>query len=82
MAGRMDGSQVALDALRRLTGNPAAEFRDGQLEAIESLVSRKEKVLVVQRTGWGKSAVYFVATELLRKQGFGPTIIVSPLLVL
>ncbi len=82
MAGRMDGTQGALDALRRLTGNPAAEFRDGQLEAIESLVSRKEKVLVVQRTGWGKSAVYFVATELLRKQGFGPTIIVSPLLVL
>ena len=69
-------------ALRRLTGNSDAEFRDGQREAIELLVGAKEKVLLVQRTGWGKSAVYFIATEILRKQGFGPTIIISPLLVL
>ena len=37
---------------------------------------------VVQRTGWGKSAVYFVATALLRAAGAGPTVIVSPLLAL
>jgi ATP-dependent DNA helicase RecQ len=68
--------------LRRLTDNPSAEFRDGQWAAIESLVERRGRALVVQRTGWGKSAVYFVATRLLRDQGAGPTILVSPLLAL
>src|SRR4051794_21318790 len=68
--------------LRRLTGNEAAEFRDGQWSAIESLVERRGRALVVQRTGWGKSAVYFVATRLLRDRGAGPTILVSPLLAL
>jgi ATP-dependent DNA helicase RecQ len=72
----------ALDALRTLTKNPAAEFHQGQLEAIEILVKDKARVIVVQRTGWGKSAVYFVATHLLRKQGMGPSLIVSPLLAL
>jgi ATP-dependent DNA helicase RecQ len=70
------------DLLRRLTGNPAAEFRDGQWDAIEGLVERRGRALVVQRTGWGKSAVYFVATRLLRDRGAGPTILVSPLLAL
>jgi ATP-dependent DNA helicase RecQ len=69
-------------ALRTLTKNPVAEFRDGQRGAIEVLVNDKARVIVVQRTGWGKSAVYFVATHLLRKQGLGPTLIVSPLLAL
>jgi ATP-dependent DNA helicase RecQ len=46
------------------------------------LVERRERVLVVQRTGWGKSAVYFLATHLLRKQGLGPTLLISPLLAL
>ena len=64
-----------LDALRSLTGNPAADFRDGQREAIEALCVRRERVLVVQRTGWGKSAVYFVATSILRQQGLGPTLL-------
>jgi ATP-dependent DNA helicase RecQ len=39
-------------------------------------------VLVVQRTGFGKSAIYFIATRMLRDAGAGPTLIVSPLLAL
>lgn len=72
---------AALAVLRRALG-PAAEFRDGQLEAIEAVVEQRSRLLVVQRTGWGKSAVYFVATRLLRDRGAGTTIIVSPLLAL
>jgi ATP-dependent DNA helicase RecQ len=69
-------------ALRTLVGHPDARFRDGQWEAVADLVVRRRRVLVVQRTGWGKSAVYFVATRLLRDAGAGPTLIVSPLLAL
>ena len=72
----------ALDFLRRLTGRDDADFRDGQLEAIEQIVDKRGRVLCVQRTGWGKSAVYFVATAMLREQGAGPTILVSPLIAL
>jgi ATP-dependent DNA helicase RecQ len=72
----------ALGALRTLTGDPGAAFRDGQLEAIRDVVVDRARVLCVQRTGWGKSAVYFVATTLLRRAGAGPTLIVSPLLAL
>lgn len=72
---------AALAVLRQALG-PAAEFRDGQLEAIEAVVEQRSRLLVVQRTGWGKSAVYFVATRLLRDRGAGTTIIVSPLLAL
>ncbi|WP_309068489.1 DEAD/DEAH box helicase, partial [Microbacterium sp.] len=72
----------ALDALRRLVGRDDADFHEGQYEAIEALVGGRRRALVVQRTGWGKSAVYFVATRLLRDQGAGPTILVSPLLAL
>ena len=72
----------ALDLLRRLTRRDDAEFRDGQLEAIERLVDQRGRVLCVQRTGWGKSAVYFVATAMLREGGAGPTILVSPLIAL
>ncbi len=68
-------------ALSQLVGRPT-EFRDGQLEAIATLVRDKQRVLCVQRTGWGKSAVYFVATRLLRDDGAGPTLLVSPLLAL
>ena len=57
-------------------------FRDGQREAIEALATRRERVLLVQRTGWGKSAVYFLATRLLRDAGLGPTLLISPLLAL
>ncbi len=74
-------AQEAQALLRRIAG-PAAVFRDGQLEAIEALVVRRERALVVQRTGWGKSAVYFIATRMLRDRGAGPTLLISPLLVL
>jgi len=63
-------------------GRDDADFHEGQFEAIETLVDGRRRALVVQRTGWGKSAVYFVATLLLRRQGKGPTILVSPLLAL
>jgi ATP-dependent DNA helicase RecQ len=59
-----------------------ARFRDGQWQAIDAIVSGRGRVLVVQRTGWGKSLVYFLSTKLLREQGAGPTILVSPLLSL
>lgn len=72
----------ALALLRRLTGRPDAVFHDGQFEAISALVDEHRRALVVQRTGWGKSAVYFVATALLRARGAGPTLLVSPLLAL
>jgi ATP-dependent DNA helicase RecQ len=72
----------SLEALRALTNNPDAVFREGQREAIDVIVKDKARVIVVQRTGWGKSALYFVATELLRKQRMGPSLIVSPLLAL
>ncbi|MFI1442718.1 RecQ family ATP-dependent DNA helicase [Streptomyces fructofermentans] len=70
--------------LARLVGAPEGEarLREDQWRAIEALVADKRRALVVQRTGWGKSAVYFVATALLRQQGAGPTVIVSPLLAL
>ncbi len=73
---------AALQRLRMLTDDPAARFRPGQLEAITDVVADRARVLCVQRTGWGKSAVYFVATALLREAGAGPTLIVSPLLAL
>ena len=68
--------------LRDLVGSDTAELRDDQWTAIEALVAGRRRALVVQRTGWGKSAVYFVATALLREQGAGPTVIISPLLSL
>jgi ATP-dependent DNA helicase RecQ len=67
--------------LQALAG-PDATFREHQLDAIVDLVEDRARVLCVQRTGWGKSAVYFVATALLREAGAGPTLIVSPLLAL
>lgn len=71
-----------LEALRTLTGRPDAEFHRDQREAIEALVNERERVLLVQRTGWGKSAVYFLSTHLLRHRGLGPTLLISPLLAL
>jgi ATP-dependent DNA helicase RecQ len=68
--------------LQQALANPAASFRDGQWEAIEALVQRRARLLLVQRTGWGKSAVYFLSTRLLRDQGAGPMLLVSPLLAL
>jgi ATP-dependent DNA helicase RecQ len=67
--------------LEQLAG-PDAVLRDDQWVAIEALVVHRRRALVVQRTGWGKSAVYFIAAKLLRDAGFGATVIVSPLLAL
>src|SRR5580692_2331286 len=67
--------------LRALAGE-AATLRADQWTAVSALVAERRRALVVQRTGWGKSAVYFVATALLRARGAGPTVIVSPLLAL
>lgn len=81
----MDRAQVREQAeahLRALVGSDDAALRDDQWSAIEALVLDHRRALVVQRTGWGKSAVYFVATLLLRAQGSGPTVIISPLLAL
>ncbi len=71
----------ALELLRQAVADPAAEFRPGQWQCIERLLSR-ERLLVVERTGWGKSMVYFIATRLLRNEGAGVTLLISPLLAL
>src|SRR5919202_1240002 len=71
----------APELLARLA-DPGAQFREHQLEAVHDLVDDRARVLCVQRTGWGKSAVYFIAAALLREAGAGPTLIVSPLLAL
>ncbi|AQU66169.1 RecQ family ATP-dependent DNA helicase [Streptomyces niveus] len=83
-AERADLRASADSVLARLVGDAtgAARLREDQWRAIEALVADKRRALVVQRTGWGKSAVYFVATSLLRARGSGPTVIVSPLLAL
>ena len=73
--------EMADERLRALAG-PDAVLRDDQWTAIHALVAQRRRALVVQRTGWGKSAVYFIATALLRELGEGPTVIVSPLLAL
>jgi ATP-dependent DNA helicase RecQ len=76
-----DTTTTPIDYLRTAVGRDDAHFREEQLECIEAAV-RGERLLVVQRTGWGKSIVYFIATRLLRDRGAGPTLIVSPLLSL
>jgi ATP-dependent DNA helicase RecQ len=81
-AAQTDVRQEAERHLRALVGRDDAALREDQWRAIEALAVQRARALVVQRTGWGKSAVYFVATLLLRAQGAGPTVIVSPLLAL
>ena len=76
------GEAETLTLLRAALDDETAVFRDGQFEAIDALANRRERLLVVQRTGWGKSFVYFIAARLLRDLGRGPTLIVSPLLAL
>ena len=68
--------------LAKSIGVPSAHFREGQWEAIDAVTNERKKLIVVQRTGWGKSSVYFISTRILRDRGAGPTIIVSPLLAL
>ncbi len=81
MGQTTDRSQ-ALGLLRRSLGDSRADFRPGQWEAVDMLVNHQARLLSVQRTGWGKSWVYFLATRLLRNRGKGPTLIISPLLAL
>ncbi|MGI8414408.1 MAG: RecQ family ATP-dependent DNA helicase [Solirubrobacteraceae bacterium] len=76
-----DFARSAATRLETLTGTRAS-FRTDQLEAVHDLVAERKRVLCVQATGWGKSAVYFVATAMLRQQGAGPTVLISPLLAL
>ena len=79
---RRSAREAAERHLAALVGRDDAELREDQWAAIEALAVDARRALVVQRTGWGKSAVYFVATKLLRESGAGPTVIVSPLLAL
>ena len=67
--------------IERLAG-PGASPREDQVDAVESVIAERSRVLVVQATGWGKSAVYWAATSALRSLGLGPTLVVSPLLAL
>ncbi len=76
-----DGSR-ALELLRSGTNDRNSVFREGQEEAIRHIVEGRGRLLVVQKTGWGKSFVYFIATKLLRQAGSGPALLVSPLLSL
>jgi ATP-dependent DNA helicase RecQ len=76
-----DGNR-ALELLRAGTTLPDATFREGQDEAIRFVVEGRGRLLVIQKTGWGKSFVYFIATKLLRESGTGPALLVSPLLAL
>ena len=75
-------SKRALELLRIGTGQPSAQFRENQEDAIRHIVEGRGRLLVVQKTGWGKSFVYFIATKLLRENGNGPALLVSPLLAL
>ncbi len=72
----------ALELLRLGTQDNNATFHDDQEEAIRHVVEGRGRLLVVQKTGWGKSFVYFIATKLLREQGAGPALLISPLLAL
>jgi len=72
----------ALSLLRIGAGQPEATFRDGQEAAIRHVVEGHGRLLVIQKTGWGKSFVYFIATQLLREAGAGPVLLISPLLSL
>ena len=80
--GEDDAIRAAAERYLRALAGPQARLRADQWRAIQALVVDRRRALVVQRTGWGKSAVYFVATSLLRDRGAGPTVIVSPLLAL
>ena len=75
-------AERALALLRMGTGLPRAGFREGQEEAVRHVVEGRGRLLVVRKTGWGKSFVYFTAAKMLREAGHGPTLLVSPLLAL
>src|SRR3972149_7054118 len=75
-------AQRPLDLLRLGSGRPDAQFREGQERAIRHIVEGRGRLLVVQKTGWGESFVYFIATKLVRGGGGGPALLISPLLAL
>ena len=75
-------AERALELLRLGSGQVHAIFRDGQEEAIQQMTDGDHRLLVVQKTGWGKSFVYFISTKILREAGCGPALLVSPLLAL
>ena len=75
-------SARALELLKLGTQNASAVFREDQEDAIRHVVDGRGRLLVVQKTGWGKSSVYFIATKLLREQALGPALLISPLLAL
>ena len=79
MAAIYDSAQLLLKTALNYSN---AQFRDGQWSAISELLQKNSRLLVVQRTGWGKSLVYFIATKLLRDRGSGVTLLISPLLAL
>src|SRR5258706_3000504 len=81
-AGTARDLRVEAERYLRALAGPGAHLREDQWTAINALVTQRRRALVVQRTGWGKSAVYFTATALLRARGCGPSVIVSPLLAL
>ncbi len=74
--------QKARRLLKIGTGRSDANFRKGQEDAIRHIVEGRGRLLLIQKTGWGKSQVYFIATELLREVGTGPALLISPLLAL
>ena len=80
-AGALSAEQALRDVLTAMAG-PEATPRADQLEAVEALVTARRRVLLVQATGWGKSAVYWAATAARRSAGAGPTLVISPLLAL
>jgi ATP-dependent DNA helicase RecQ len=82
MRERGNDKILSLQYLRDALDDQNAGFREGQWEAIDALVNHNKRLLVVQRTGWGKSSVYFIASRILRDRGRGPTLIISPLLAL
>ncbi|MHA2788480.1 RecQ family ATP-dependent DNA helicase [Corynebacterium sp. S7] len=82
LATRQEATRQEANELLTLIAGRDATLRDDQWVAIDALVNRRRRMLVVQRTGWGKSAVYFIAAKLLRARGAGPSVIISPLLAL
>ena len=82
MTEKIYSAERALELLRLGSGQVHAMFRDGQEEAIQQMTDGDHRLLVVQKTGWGKSFVYFISTKILREAGCGPALLVSPLLAL
>lgn len=80
--GMTQSTTAILDRTIKAAAGPSAEPRDDQVRAVQALVDERRRVLVVQATGWGKSAVYWGATAAIRSNGGGPTLVVSPLLAL